>query len=110
MAAVLAGMVTYYFNLRVRASNARHGMIQIVAAADELPAGIPLATNDLALVEWPSSLSLPGSFSKTEEVLGRPLTHSVGAKQPILQRDLGFLGKSPQACARLQFDPMKSWV
>ena len=53
MAAVLAGMVTYYFNLRVRASNARHGMIQIVAAADELPAGIPLATNDLALVEWP---------------------------------------------------------
>ena len=69
MAAILAGLVTYYFNRRLRASNAQHGMTQIVAAANELPAGMPLTTKDVALVDWPSNLPLPGSFSKVEEVL-----------------------------------------
>ncbi|HEY3129765.1 MAG TPA: Flp pilus assembly protein CpaB [Acidobacteriota bacterium] len=92
MAAILAGLVTYYFNKRLRASNAQHGMTQIVAAANELPAGMPLTTKDVALVDWPSNLPLPGSFTKVEEVLGRPLIHSMGAKEPILKRDVGVEG------------------
>jgi len=92
MAAILAGLVTFYFNRRLRASNAQHGMIPVVAAANDLPAGIPLASKDIVLVDWPSNLPLPGSFSKTDEVLGRPLIHSMGAKQPILQRDVGAEG------------------
>jgi pilus assembly protein CpaB len=92
MAAVLAGLVTMYFNRRLRANNAAHGMVKIVGAVNDLPPGIPLASKDLELVDWPSNLQLPGSFSKVDEVLGRPLLHSKGAHEPILQRDLGAEG------------------
>jgi pilus assembly protein CpaB len=92
MAAILAGLVTLYFNRRLRASNAQHGMFQIVAAATDLPAGIPLANKDITMVDWPNTLPLAGYFTKPEEVLGRPLIHSMGAKEPLLQRDLGAEG------------------
>jgi pilus assembly protein CpaB len=42
--------------------------------------------------DWPSDVPLPGSFSKKEEVLGHPLIHSLGAKEPIVKRDLGLEG------------------
>jgi len=92
MAAVLAGLVTFYFNRRLRASNAAHGMIKIVAASNDLPPGMPLATKDVELVDWPNNLALTGSFAKPEEVLGRPLIHPKSAHEPILQRDLGAEG------------------
>lgn len=92
MAAVLAGLATMYFNRRLRASNAAHGMIKIVAAVNDLPAGIPLAGKDVEMVDWPSNLQLPGSFLKVDEVLGRPLLHAKSAHEPILQRDLGAEG------------------
>lgn len=37
-------------------------------------------------------MALPGSYTKKEEVLGHPLIHSLGAKEPILKRDLGLEG------------------
>jgi len=37
-------------------------------------------------------VALPGSYQKKEEVLGHPLIHSVGTKEPILKRDLGLEG------------------
>jgi len=92
MAAVLAGLATMYFNRRLRASNAAHGMIKIVGAVNDLPPGMPLASKDVELVDWPSNLQLPGSFPKVDEVLGRPLLHSKSAHEPILQRDLGAEG------------------
>jgi pilus assembly protein CpaB len=92
MAAILAGLVTFYFNRRLHASNAQHGVIQVVAADHDLPAGIPLSNKDIVLVDWPNNLPLTGSFSKMDEVLGRPLLRSVGAKVPILVRDLGAEG------------------
>src|SRR5438477_6844267 len=92
MAAILAGLVTFYFNRRLRANNAAHGMIKIVAAINDLPAGIPLASKDVELVDWPNNLALTGSFAKADEVLGRPLIRPKSAHEPILQRDLGAEG------------------
>ena len=92
MAAILAGLVTMYFNRRLRASNSAHGMVKIVGAVNDLPAGIPLAGKDLELMDWPSNLQLPGSFAKMDELLGRPLLHAKSAHEPILQRDLGAEG------------------
>lgn len=92
MAAVLAGLATMYFNRRLRANNAAHGMIKIVGAVNDLPAGIPLAGKDVEMVDWPSNLQLPGLFLKVDEVLGRPLLHAKSAHEPILQRDLGAEG------------------
>jgi pilus assembly protein CpaB len=91
MAAILAAALTWVVFRRLRASQQRP-VVQIVAAANDIPAGIALSDKDIAMVDWPSDMPLPGSFSKKEEVLGHPLIHSLGAKEPILKRDLGLEG------------------
>jgi len=65
---------------------------QIVAAAQELPQGIALSNKDLVLLDWPSDVPLTGSISKIEAVIGHPLLHSLGAKEPVLLRDLAVEG------------------
>lgn len=91
MAAVLATIFTWVVFRRLRASQQRP-VVQIVAAAKDLPAGVALTVGDVNMVDWPSDMSLPGSFQKKEEVLGHPLVHSLGASEPILKRDLGLEG------------------
>jgi pilus assembly protein CpaB len=91
MAAILAAAFTWVVFKRLRAGQQR-SVTQIVAAVNDLPAGVALSPNDITLVDWPSDMPLPGSFNKKEEVLGHPLIHSLGAKEPILKRDLGLEG------------------
>lgn len=91
MAVVLATVFTWVVFRRLRASQQRPVM-QIVAAVKDLPAGVALTANDVTMVDWPTDMSLPGSYQKKEEVLGHPLIHSLGANEPILKRDLGLEG------------------
>jgi pilus assembly protein CpaB len=91
MAAVLAAAFTWVVFRRLKASQQRP-VTQIVAAVSDLPAGVALADKDVAMVDWPSDVPLPGSYTKKDEVLGHPLIHSLGAKEPILKRDLGLEG------------------
>jgi pilus assembly protein CpaB len=91
MAAVLATGFTWVIFRRLRA-NSQRAVTQIVAAANDLPAGVALSPNDITMVDWPADVPLPGSFTKKEEVLGHPLIHSLGAKEPIVKRDLGLEG------------------
>jgi len=91
MAAILATGFTWVIFRRLKASSQRP-VTQIVAAANDLPAGVALSQNDVTVVEWPADVPLPGSFTKKEEVLGHPLIHSLGAKEPIVKRDLGLEG------------------
>lgn len=91
MAAILAAACTWAVFRRLRASQQRP-VVQIVAAANDLPAGVALSQNDITMLDWPTEIPLPGSFIKKEEVLGHPLIHSLGAKEPILKRDLGLEG------------------
>jgi len=90
MAAILAGSITYFFNKRLRLSRAQHALTQVMAAATDLPAGMTLAAKDVSTIDWPSDIPLPGSFSKPEDVIGHPLIFSIGAREPILKRDLGL--------------------
>ncbi len=92
MAAVLAGGVTFLLYRRLRSISAQRKVSQIVAAANDLPSGIALTAKDVTLVDWPGEVPLPGSFAKTEDVVGRPLMYPLGAKVPIMQRDLGVQG------------------
>ena len=92
MAALLAGVITFFFSKRLRSSRAQHAMIQIVAAVNELPQGTTLSVKDINLVDWPSNLPLDGSFDKVEDVVGRPLLYPLVAREPILKRDLGMEG------------------
>jgi pilus assembly protein CpaB len=91
MAAILATAFTWVVFKRLRAG-AQRPVSQIVAAANDLPAGVALADKDVTMLDWPSEVPLPGSFSKKEDVLGHPLIHSIGAKEPIVKRDLGLEG------------------
>ena len=67
-------------------------MIQIVAAAKDLPAGVALAVADVNLIQWPASVPLPGSFTKVEDVAGRPLIYPLGRGEPVMARDLAIPG------------------
>jgi pilus assembly protein CpaB len=92
LAAVLATGFTWIVFKKLKAGSQQRPVIQIVAAANDLPAGVALSQNDVSMVDWPNDVPLPGSFSKKEDVLGHPLMHSLGAKQPIVKRDLGLEG------------------
>jgi pilus assembly protein CpaB len=92
LAAVLATAVTFLVFRRLRAGLAQRSVIQIVTSANDLPAGVALAAKDVALIDWPSDVPLPGSFNKVDAVIGHPLLRSLGPKEPILQRDLAVEG------------------
>lgn len=44
------------------------------------------------MIQWPANTPLPGSFSKAAGVLGRPLIYGIGAKEPLVERDLAVAG------------------
>src|SRR5215471_14758620 len=92
LAAALAGLVTFMVFKKVRESFGQRAMTQLVATANDLPAGVALSQNDVVLIDWPTNVPLTGSYSKPDQVIGHPLLHSMGAKTPVLQRDLGVEG------------------
>ncbi|MFB3920859.1 MAG: Flp pilus assembly protein CpaB [Terriglobia bacterium] len=92
VALALAGGAAYFFAARLKQSGPAIQLIKVVATAKELPAGIVLKAEDLALVDWPSTVQLTGSFSKPDEVVGRSTLYPLGAKEPVLQRDLAVAG------------------
>ena len=92
MAVIVAGGVTYFAYSRLRRNVARPQVTQLVAAAKELPAGVALTAEDVNLIDWPAAVPLPGSFSKVAQVVGRPLIYPLGAKEPVLERDLAVAG------------------
>ena len=92
MAALLAGVMTYFFSKRMRLSRAQHATTGIVAAVNDMPSGATLTAKDVELVDWPTNLPLAGSFDKIEDVVGKPLLYPLVASEPILKRDLGVEG------------------
>src|SRR5215472_843697 len=92
MALVVAGALTWVIFKRLRASVMDHNTVKVVAAATDLPAGVALAEKDVTLIDWPSDVPIAGTYSKAQDVLGHPLIRSMGAKEPIFQRDLGLEG------------------
>jgi pilus assembly protein CpaB len=101
MAALLAGGITIVVFKRLRANAAQRQVTQIVAAAQDLPMGATLTAKDVVLVDWPSDMPMAGSFPKVEAVVGKPLVRSVGAKEPIFQRDLGIEGSGIGLSAKI---------
>jgi pilus assembly protein CpaB len=92
MAAIVATVVTMFVFRHLRAGLAQRPITQIVASANDLPAGVALSAKDVVLIDWPSDVPLQGSFNKSDAVIGHPLLHSLGPKEPILQRDLAVEG------------------
>jgi pilus assembly protein CpaB len=63
-------------------------MGHIVAAASPLPLGFRLRPQDLRLIDWPTRSTLPGSFSRIEDCVDRPLITAVVENEPILAAKL----------------------
>src|SRR5581483_9684741 len=66
--------------------------IRVVATADQLPAGTPLAPENLRVVDWPASMPLTGAFTRPEQVLGRSLIYPVSANEPVVESELAAPG------------------
>lgn len=93
IALILSAGATYLLYSRIRSQrSAAPVTIRIVAAVDALPAGTPLASQNLKIVDWPASIPLSGAFSKPEQVVGRSLIYPVSANQPLIQNDLAAPG------------------
>ena len=101
VSALLATSVTYLVYKRLKSSSTAHTLTQVVAAAGDLPAGVTLAPKDVTTVNWPTDVPLPGSFSKVEDVVGRPLIYSVSAKEPIFAHDLAAPGSGIGLTAKI---------
>jgi pilus assembly protein CpaB len=101
MAALLAGVVTILVFRRLRANGPQRQTTQIVAAANDLPMGATITTKDIVMLDWPSDVPLAGSFSKADAVVGKPVVHSVGAKEPVFERDLGLEGSGIGLSAKI---------
>src|SRR5579862_9964008 len=102
MATIVASAVTFAMFRRLRANASNPVKVgQIVAAANDLPSGITLASKDVTLIDWPSNAVLPGSSAKIEDVVGRPLITPLGAKEPILQRELAVEGSGLGLTAKI---------
>ncbi len=90
----ISAVATYlvYTNLVRKQRAAKPQTIKVVAAANPLQAGAALASQNLTMVEWPTSVPLTGSFAKPEDVVGRALIYPIAAKSPILEQDLAVPG------------------
>src|SRR5215470_3526994 len=92
MAALLAAGVTFFFSKKLNARRLSHATTQIVATTGELPSGITLAAKDVTLIDWPTDVPLEGSYGKVDEVIGHPLLYALGAREPVLKRNLAVEG------------------
>src|SRR5512147_19114 len=92
-ALLIASGATWFLYSKMKAQrSSRPDTVKVVAAAQTLPAGAPLAAQSVTLIDWPDSVKLEGSYSKTEDVLGRSLIYPVTQNQPILASDVASPG------------------
>jgi pilus assembly protein CpaB len=101
LATVLSVVTTLVIYKTSRGRSSHSELIKIVAASHDLPAGTVLTAQDLRTIDWPASVTLAGSFVKTELAVNRPLLHPVGTKEPILDRDLAAEGSGLGLSARI---------
>jgi len=92
VALLLSGAVTFFLSRKLTSHNSHATVLRYVAPARALQAGEVLKPEDLALVEWPSTLALPGAFSKIADLAGRAVIYPLATSQPILDSYLAAPG------------------
>ena len=83
-------LVTSVFYVRIsrQAQASRSKTRQIVAAATDIQAGVPVAANQLTMVNWPESVPLQGLVENKDDVTGHVLIYPIAASEPLLKHDL----------------------
>src|SRR5579875_1505790 len=106
LALVVSGLFTFWLSRKVRGTPPKQPVAQAqnqyVAASRPLDAGEVIRREDLKLIEWPPSNPPAGSFTKTEDVVGRSVLYPLAAGEPILDKQLaapgsgvGIMGRIP---------------
>lgn len=101
LAVLLAVGATYLIYRTMRRNSARPEVSRVAAAVRDLPPGMALTDKDLQMIDWPAGVPLVGSFSKPDEILGRPLIYPLGLGEPVLARDLAPEGSGVGLSARI---------
>jgi pilus assembly protein CpaB len=101
MAAALAAGVTFLLFRRIRNSAQQGKTVRVVAAANNLSAGMTLGEKDVTLIDWHGDMPPTGSFLKAADVIGRPLIYPVAAQEPILPSHLGAEGSGVGLSAKI---------
>jgi pilus assembly protein CpaB len=92
VALLLSGAVTFFLNRKLGNRLGAPQTQKCVAAAHAVQSGEVLKPESLVMVDWPTAVPLPGSFSKIEDVVGRSAIYPVMSGQPILLTQLAVLG------------------
>jgi len=95
IALVISGVFTFWLSQRVTKQPRPAPPPpnnQYVAASANLEAGQTIRPENLRLVEWPTSVPLPGAFSTPQPLVGRIVLYPLAAGEPILERQLSTPG------------------
>jgi pilus assembly protein CpaB len=93
LALLLSGGVTFFISRKLAGHGAAHANVdRYVATKRALQAGDVLKADDLTLVDWPASITLPHAFTKAGDVAGRAVIYPMAASQPILEGYLAAPG------------------
>jgi len=94
-ALVISIGVTSLFYFRVaRQQKAAPKVKRVLAAAVALQPGTPVAAESLTEIDWPEVVIIEGLIDQKnkDDVVGHALVYPVGAKEPILRRDIASSG------------------
>src|SRR5215469_7531607 len=84
MALAISLIVSFFLYNRIKKQYALNSRpMQIVAAAKQIDPGTVLQAGDMVQVDWPVNFPLEGSFSKTQDLIGRVAVIPIAAKEPI---------------------------
>lgn len=94
VALVVSGLFTFWLSRRMNRSPRPvvQAPNQYVAAARSLDPGQTIEAQDLAMIDWPQSHPLPGTFMKIGDVVGRSVLYPVPSGEPIVERQLANPG------------------
>jgi len=76
---------------RPQSTKAAQATVQIVLAAHDLEMGRVLKEDDVKLADWPGAVPM-GATTKPQDLIGRGVTTSIYAKEPIIESRLAHKG------------------
>ncbi len=92
-ALAISGLCTLILGRKITGrSGPRPAKRRYIAAAMPIAAGEVLKSDEVDYIDWPASQPLEGAFTKTEEVIGRPVLYPLEKGQPVLGHFLAAPG------------------
>jgi pilus assembly protein CpaB len=93
VALAVSGLCTLWFGSRmVRAHGSAPPRSQYLATARPVDAGEILRAEDVKLIHWPDSVPIAGTFTRSQDVVGRTVLYPLGAGEPLQERQLAAAG------------------